>query len=622
MAVDPQMLRTTNSPPLPRLGGRYDVIQQLGAGGFGQTFIACDRHLPDHPLCVVKQLKPCFRDEASLQTARRLFDTEARVLYRLGNHDQIPRLLAHFEEGQEFYLVQELIEGVPLSQEFLPNQPWSSDRVLALLLGILEGLAFVHEQQVIHRDLKPDNLMRRTRDGKIVLIDFGAVKQVAQTPPTATGQTNLTVSIGTQGYMPPEQVSGNPRFSSDVYAVGMIGIQALTGCHPRTLTTDPYTGEWVWRDRAPQVSLALATILERMVRYDFRDRYATAAEALAALRTLPAPAAGAVAPPPSLAAPTQVFSCPPQSPSPVTDPTLVLPGLAAGKPAAPTTHSQANSTIVVPAPTGERPTRWQRRVWLGGGVVMGTIVLVLLGRLLRAPAPTPQPVATPTPIPETPPSAAMVPVESAATASSSPSPNPTFPNSTPPNPELARSLLAQAEPLRQADQAAAALALYDRSLALDPENATAHWGRCYSLNRLRQFDAALAACDRALTLKPNYPEALWSKGYALEQLQQPAAALALYQQATQHNPDFAAAWNNQGTALLALGRPAAAVAAFDQAIARDPNLAEAWNNRGAALWGVGKYPEALQSVERAIALNPDYKDAKQLRQQMRQRHKP
>lgn len=609
MAPDPQPPMMPESLPDRPLGGRYIVIEQLGAGGFGQTFIASDRHLPDHPRCVVKQLKPRFADAASLQTARRLFDTEARVLYRLGDHDQIPRLLAHFEEAEEFYLVQELIEGIPLSQEWVPNERWSNDRVLALLLDILTGLAFVHEQQVIHRDLKPDNLIRRTRDGKIVLIDFGAVKQVAQTPLTSTGQTNLTVSIGTQGYMPPEQISGNPRFSSDVYAVGMIGIQMLTGCHPRTLTCDPHTGELVWRERAPQVSPALAAILDQMVRYDFRDRYATAAVALAALRALPAPVPEVHSPLPKPAAPTQLLSQATRTPPSVTDPTLAMPGLAAGPPATAATNNQAAPTVVVATPQGERRSRPYAIALIGGGVVIAMIALLGLGRLLRSP--TPIPATTPSSPTDAP--AATTP---AATDPTTPSP---VANSPAPPADPVNPLLAEAETLRQAEDVAAALPLYDRVIALAPDNATAHWGRCYSLNRLGQFSDALAACDRALALRPNYPEALWSKGYILEQQQQPAAALALYQQATQQNPEFAAAWNNQGTALLALRRPGEALVAFERAIALAPDLAEAWNNRGAALWGVGKHQEALASVERAIALKPDYGDAKQLRQQMKQR---
>lgn len=278
------LFKRTN-PDQP-LGGRYKIIGELGAGGFGQTFLAQDLHLPDHPQCVVKQLKPQVSDAESFQTATRLFDVEARVLYQLGNHDQIPRLLAHFEENQEFYLAQELIDGKPLSQEIKGGQPWSETQVIAFLQDLLPILTFVHEQNVIHRDLKPSNLMRRRQDGKIVLIDFGAVKQVStQIVNPQTGQTR-TISIGTQGYTPKEQLGGNPRFSSDIYSAGIIAIQMLTGVHPRNLAEDDQTGEISWRDRAPHVSAELAEFLDRMVRYDFRARYPTAAEALVALRNL------------------------------------------------------------------------------------------------------------------------------------------------------------------------------------------------------------------------------------------------------------------------------------------------------------------------------------------------
>ncbi|MCA1990910.1 MAG: tetratricopeptide repeat protein [Coleofasciculus sp. S288] len=271
------------------LGGRYKIISQLGAGGFGQTFLAEDLHLPGHPRCVVKQLKPQVDDEKSLQTARRLFDVEAKVLYQLGNHDQIPRLLAHFEEAQEFYLAQELIEGEPLTKDLSDGRIWLESEVIALLQDLLHVLAFVHEQQVIHRDIKPSNLIRRRHDRRIVLIDFGAVKEASTQVANPKVSHTKTISIGTQGYTPKEQLGGNPRFSSDIYAVGMIGIQALTGVHPRRLSEDPQTGEIVWRDRARHVSPELVAILDRMVRYDFRDRYPTAVEALQAVRSLLTP---------------------------------------------------------------------------------------------------------------------------------------------------------------------------------------------------------------------------------------------------------------------------------------------------------------------------------------------
>jgi WD40 repeat protein len=276
------------------LSGRYKIVKHLGGGGFGQTYFAQDLQLPGNPLCVVKQLKPQATDPFTLQTARRLFDREAQVLYLLGSHDQIPRLLAHFEEEQEFYLAQELIDGNDLKEELPFGKQLSETQVITLLQDILNVLEFVHEQGVIHRDIKPSNLIRRKQDGKIVLIDFGAVKQVSVQTANAEGHTSLTVAIGSPGYMPNEQLAGLPQFCSDIYAVGMIGIQALTGFPPQQLPKDSKTSEILLREslldntlhEQVKASSELVDVLEKMVRYDYRQRYQTATEVLMALEQL------------------------------------------------------------------------------------------------------------------------------------------------------------------------------------------------------------------------------------------------------------------------------------------------------------------------------------------------
>ncbi|MBD2077620.1 CHASE2 domain-containing protein [Phormidium sp. FACHB-592] len=265
------------------LNGRFRIIQVLGSGGFGQTYIAEDILQPDRPQCVIKHFKPAYQEPGFLQIARRLFATEVETLRKLGSHDQIPTLLADFEENEEFYLAQEYVEGQPLSDELAAAKRLEEATVTALLRDVLQVLTFVHQNNVIHRDIKPGNLIRRQRDGKFVLIDFGAVKEIqTQITSMVPGQTELTVGIGTHGYGPSEQMMGKPRYNSDLYALGMTAITALTGLQPFQLPTHPETGEAIWCDQA-QVSPGLAAILTKMTRYHFSQRYQTAQSALYAL---------------------------------------------------------------------------------------------------------------------------------------------------------------------------------------------------------------------------------------------------------------------------------------------------------------------------------------------------
>lgn len=213
-----------------------------------------------------------------------MFLTEARVLSQLGVHDQIPQLFDHFEENKEFFLVQSYIEGRSLSEELPVGETIPDTQVASLLKDILQVLVFVHQNHVIHRDIKPPNLIRRTSDKKLVLIDFGAVKEIRSQVVTAQGRTRRTVVVGSNGYMPSEQSIGSPTLSSDVYAVGMIGIQALTGIMPEQLEKDENL-EIVWHDFA-KADPKLVSFLDKMVLYDCRQRFPSAEEALKALEGL------------------------------------------------------------------------------------------------------------------------------------------------------------------------------------------------------------------------------------------------------------------------------------------------------------------------------------------------
>ena len=310
------------------LSSRYKILQRLGEGSFGQTYLATDTQRPNSPKCVVKHLKPLRNDDEFMATARTLFQREAETLEKLGSHDQIPRLLAYFEADEEFYLVQDYIPGTLLTQELNARHPWTEAQAIAFLDNILGALAFIHHLGVIHRDLKPDNIIRRQADGKLILIDFGAVKtiQTAINPSLDAARFGNTITIGTPGYMAPEQAQGRPRPSSDLYSLGIIVIQALTGKTPTQLEQG-IDGDFQW-SAIHEIHPRLLTIVQQMVRYHFQDRYQQAAEVIedlslythppqflqrlkhfflgAKLRSSPEVEASVVTPLPSPQPPTQV----------------------------------------------------------------------------------------------------------------------------------------------------------------------------------------------------------------------------------------------------------------------------------------------------------------------------
>jgi CHASE2 domain-containing sensor protein len=276
------------------LAKRYRLTRILGAGGFGQTYLAVDIQQHHQPQCVVKQLKPASQDANFLAVARRLFETEVKTLRRLGDHPQIPALLDSFEEDNEFYLVQEFIDGPSLEDEIKQAKKFDEAAVIALLEDVLPVLQFIHEEHVIHRDLKPDNLIRRRESGEMVLIDFGAVKEI-RTRLITGEQTALTIGIGTQGYTPSEQLAGKPRYASDLYALGMTAIHAATGQAPSDLPEDFGTLDPCWQEYA-ELSPGLAILLGKMTRHYIRQRYQSAQEVqqdLTRLDQLPTEAAAA-----------------------------------------------------------------------------------------------------------------------------------------------------------------------------------------------------------------------------------------------------------------------------------------------------------------------------------------
>ncbi len=280
---------TTCGMPLI-LAERYLPLKLLGRGGFGAAFLARDRYTPGLRRCVVKQFKPSGDlTQTQLQIAQNLFEREAEVLEELGSqHDQIPNLFAFFEltvpslqpgkQDKLFYLVQEFIDGQNLEEELAQKGKFSEAEVLEVLWLILPVLKFVHENGSIHRDIKPSNIMRDRR-GRLYLLDFGAVKQVAKVAGSASGRST---GIYSMGFAPPEQMAGGEVYpSTDLYALAVTCLTLLTGKEATELF-DAYSNKWNWR-RYAQVSDRLAAVLDRMLLPAPNQRFQSAQEVMNAL---------------------------------------------------------------------------------------------------------------------------------------------------------------------------------------------------------------------------------------------------------------------------------------------------------------------------------------------------
>ncbi|MBF1989458.1 serine/threonine-protein kinase [Fischerella thermalis] len=274
------------------LVGRYLPTKLLGRGGFGAAFLACDRYTPGMRQCVVKQFQPAGNlSETQLKLAQDLFEREAIVLEEIGTqHEQIPDLFAYFpiivssfsqpgQQEQFFYLVQEYIDGQNLEEELNHKGKFSEQEVLDVLQNVLKILQFVHNKGIIHRDIKPSNIMRH-RNGKLYLLDFGAVKQVANTPPGGVGSSTGIFSLG---FAPPEQMSGGQVFpSTDLYALAVTAVMLLTGEKDVTKLFDVYSNQWKWQERV-SVSPLVANTLDRMLLPAANQRFQSAQEVLDAL---------------------------------------------------------------------------------------------------------------------------------------------------------------------------------------------------------------------------------------------------------------------------------------------------------------------------------------------------
>ena len=270
---------------------RYEVIEKLNSGNSIPTYLVKDLQHPSKIQCILKQITPP-NEVGSFAKAHNLFTNAYLELQQLNTHAdrQIANLIACFDEEEKFYIVQEFVEGHNLDYEITTEQEWTEAKVVNLLIDILEILEFVHALKLSHLNLKPANIRRREQDNKLVLIDFGTLKRISAL--TTDSELQLQPQIlGTTGYIPSEASETWSEISLDLYAAGMIGIQALIGIEPKDLAVDQRSGEIIWQfstlDKPEtQISPELAKILNQMTTHRQAVRYPDITQVLQELRGL------------------------------------------------------------------------------------------------------------------------------------------------------------------------------------------------------------------------------------------------------------------------------------------------------------------------------------------------
>lgn len=364
------------------LNNRYQVIQVLGAGGFGETFLAEDTYMPSRRRCVIKQLKPISNDPQIYQIIQQRFEREAATLEYLGEaNDQIPKLFAYFSENGLFYLVQEWVHGQTLTNVIQSQGKLRENTVRDILLSLLSVLDYVHSKGIIHRDIKPDNIILREIDNKPVLIDFGAVKETIRTTINAAGHPTQSLVIGTPGFMPSEQAIGRPVYATDIYSLGLTAIYLLTGKYPQELETHPHTGQVIWQEYAGGISPQLVMLLTQAIEPRASDRFTTANKMLYAVNS-------------------GIATSPPVNHIPPTAATIRITPAA---PIQPISSPSQNPVIK----TGNNPQLWQKPAVIIGGIMVGSLMGAITISSINRPETTNSIVTnssvteTPTPTPTT-----------------------------------------------------------------------------------------------------------------------------------------------------------------------------------------------------------------------------
>jgi serine/threonine protein kinase/Tfp pilus assembly protein PilF len=558
------------------LNNRYLITELLGEGNFGKTYLAKDRN-SHNCLCLIKQLDP---KQADIETAKKLFQREVEVLKSLKKEQQIPKFFNYFEQDEQCYLVEEYINGITLDKSL--NRKWKQEEVIDFLRQILLILQPLHQQNIIHRDIKPTNIIQKYQEHKFVLIDFGAVKKIDDRDSSSQQQRSGT-AIGSYNYAPPEQMSGNPQLNSDIYALGMTAIQLLSGIHPKNIGRDANKNiiweEWSKPDRE------LDNILNKMVRFNPAERYQSVENVLYDLDRADSQnrnATNTIKEKKATESNTNLAKLINYKYAGIALLVLGILGICTElffyPLIRPWYYSYRGDRAIEQHDPKTALEEYQKvleidrdsvRGWKGRGDS-----LFMLGRNVSA-------------------------LESYDRALKS-------------EPDNLKILNNQGKVFYKLGRYQKAIAIADRVLKIDPNNAEASSGKGLDYLGLGKPKEASESFELARKSKSENPVVWLETGMAVESLQGLPAAKDFYEEALnayddmlEEKPKDLFSWSDRGNTLLKLNRPQEALESYQKVLDLNPNFYEALIGQANAFSGLGKYLDALLSFDRATKIRPD-----------------
>jgi tetratricopeptide (TPR) repeat protein/tRNA A-37 threonylcarbamoyl transferase component Bud32 len=544
------------------LDRRYRIIKVTDSSEVGTTYLAADTHRQGSPQCQVRKMRLPGKSSQIPESVQTIFQRNAEKFENLGTHHQIPQLSAYIAENRSLYLIEELIAGKPLSTELIPGQPWTEKKVMGLLEEVLEILVFIHENGFIHGRIQPDNVIRRQSDGKWVLTDFRLdgelnpeIANCYLSLPTSSNSIKWSVAkkqsvVAKTVYMPMEQWEGNPRYNSDIYALGTLALVAVTGVSTLELACLQNQKPKINGSERANCSVALADIIEKMVRSDFEERYQGAAEVLADFKKIRRKI--------KVEPPLPTTTTPAMSPPPLKPSQIILLSITG-------TFSALILTAGLiyywqtqdPARSQELFAQGQQKALQGdktGAIADYTQALAI-------------------------------------------------------NSRDAEAFYKRANARYDLGAGEEAIEDYTQAIKLNPSHTKAIYNRGLVRRELGNKQGAVEDFTQAVRLNSTDANAYYQRALAYYDLSEYQAAIEDYTQAIRLNPNDAQAYSNRGLARSAAGDKIGAMADFTQAIQISPTDAGVYYGRGRSRFNVGDYQGAMTDYTKAIELAPDRADA-------------